>query len=185
MISTNQFKNGLAIELDGEVYLILEFQHVKPGKGQAFVRTKLKNLNSGATINKNFRAGESVQEAFLERAEMEYLYSDGDNYYFMDTRNYEQVGFTKEQIGETTQFLKENMKVSVLFHQGKPISIEPPIFVELTVVETDPGVKGDTVSSNTKPARLETGAVVQVPLFVQNGDVVKVDTRTGEYVTRV
>ena len=185
MISTNQFKNGMAIELNGEIFIILEFQHVKPGKGQAFVRTKLKNLKTGAVISKNFRAGEEVQEAFLDRREMEYLYSDGENYYFMDSQTYEQLALSEEVVGEAAKFLKENTRAVVLFHEGKPVSFELPIFVELEVVRTEPGVKGDTVSGGTKPAELETGAVSQVPLFIKEGDVVKVDTRTGSYVTRV
>ncbi len=178
MISTNQFKNGLAVEVDGEIFIILEFQHVKPGKGQAFVRTKLKNLKTGATISKNFRA-------YIDRREMEYLYNDGDNFYFMDSQNYEQVSLSQDEIKDAVKFLKENTKVVILFHVGKPVLLELPIFVELKVVRTEPGVKGDTVSGGTKPAELETGATIQVPLFIEEGDIVKVDTRTGKYVTRV
>lgn len=185
MISTNQFKNGLAIEVNGEIFIILEFQHVKPGKGQAFVRTKLKNLRSGAVILKNFRAGEEVQEVYLDRREMEYLYSDGDNFYFMDSQNYEQISLSKDEVGDAAKFLKENTSVVILLHEGEPVLLELPIFVELEVVKTEPGVKGDTVSGGTKPAELETGATIQVPLFIKEGDKVKVDTRIGKYVTRV
>jgi elongation factor P len=185
LISTNQFKNGLAIEVNGEIFIILEFQHVKPGKGQAFVRTKLKNLRSGAVILKNFRAGEEVQEVYLDRREMEYLYSDGDNFYFMDSQNYEQISLSKDEVGDAAKFLKENTSVVILLHEGEPVLLELPIFVELEVVKTEPGVKGDTVSGGTKPAELETGATIQVPLFIKEGDKVKVDTRIGKYVTRV
>jgi elongation factor P len=185
LISTTQFKNGLAIEVNGEIFIILEFQHVKPGKGQAFVRTKLKNLKTGATISKNFRAGEEVEEAYLDRREMEYLYNDGDNFYFMDSQNYEQVSLSKGEVKDAIKFLKENTKVVILFHEGKPVLLEFPIFVELKVVRTEPGVKGNTVSGGTKPAELETGAIIQVPLFIKEGDIVRVDTRTSKYVTRV
>jgi len=185
LVSSNDFQNGISIEVEGEVYTIVEFQHVKPGKGQAFVRTKLKNLKTGNVISRNFRAGEDVKEAYLDRKEVEYLYSDGDNYYFMDTRNYEQISLSREEVERARPYLKENMVIVALFYQGKPISVEPPIFVELEVVETEPGLKGDTVSGGTKPARLETGLTIQVPLFVEKGDRVKVDTRNGKYVSRV
>lgn len=185
MISSNDFQNGISIEVDGEIFTIVEFQHVKPGKGQAFVRTKLKNLRTGNVIARNFRAGEEVKEAYLERREVEYLYSDGENYYFMDTRNYEQISLSRQEVERALPYLKENMVIVALFYQGKPVSVEPPIFVELEVVETEPGLKGDTVSGGTKPARLETGLTLQVPLFVERGDRVKVDTRDGKYVSRV
>lgn len=185
MISTNDFRTGLTIELDGQVYEVIDFQHVKPGKGAAFVRSKLKNLQTGATIEKTFRAGEKVNRAHLDKREMQYLYRAGDTLTFMDTETFEQISFTEEQLGETIKFLKENMVIQVLFHKGNTIGIELPNFVELAVVETDPGVKGDTVSGATKRAKLETGAQIQVPLFVEEGDVIKVDTRTGEYIERV
>ncbi len=185
MVSSNNFQNGISIEVDGEVFIIVDFQHVKPGKGQAFVRTKLKNLRTGNLIARNFRADEDVKEAYLERREVEYLYNDGDNFYFMDTQNFEQISFSKQEVENALPYLKENMVIVVIFYQNKPLSVEPPIFVELEVTETEPGVKGDTASGGTKPARLETGLVLQVPLFVEKGDKVKVDTRDGKYVSRV
>ncbi len=185
LVSSNNFQNGISIEVDGEVFIIVDFQHVKPGKGQAFVRTKLKNLRTGNLIARNFRADEDVKEAYLERREVEYLYNDGDNFYFMDTQNFEQISFSKQEVENALPYLKENMVIVVIFYQNKPLSVEPPIFVELEVTETEPGVKGDTASGGTKPARLETGLVLQVPLFVEKGDKVKVDTRDGKYVSRV
>jgi len=185
MISTNQFKNGMTIELDGALYTIVSFQHVKPGKGGAFVRTKLKNVKTGAVVEKTFRAGEKVEQARLEGKKMQFLYSDQDMYHFMDLVTYEQIALTKEQLGDVVLYLKENVEVVVTMHEGNPLGVEPPIFVELKVKETEPGVKGDTVSGASKPATLESGAIVRVPLFVNVGDVIKVDTRTGEYITRV
>lgn len=185
MVSSNNFQNGMSIEVDGEIFTIVEFQHVKPGKGQAFVRTKLKNLRTGNVIARNFRADEDVKEAYLDRREVEYLYNDGDNYYFMDTQNYEQISLSKREVENALPYLKENMVIVVFFYQNKPLSVEPPIFVELEVVETEPGVKGDTASGGTKPARLETGLSLQVPLFIEKGDKIKVDTRDGKYVSRV
>ncbi len=184
-ISTSQFRNGLTIELGGEVYTIVEFLHVKPGKGQAFMRTKLKNLRTGAVIQRNFRTGEEVEPAHLQRKEMEYLYEDGENYYFMDNRTYEQVSLTKEQIGDMRMFLKENIVCEILYHKGNPIQVNLPDTVDLEVVETDPGLRGDTQSGGVKPAVLETGLTIQVPLFIKVGDKVRVDTRNGSYVTRV
>jgi len=184
-ISTNQFKNGMAIELDGTLFFIVEFQHVKPGKGGAFVRTKLKNVKTGAVLDKTFRAGEKVELAHLERRKMQYLYKDNNNYYFMDNQTYEQLSLSAEQLGEVTKYLKENTEVELLMYENNPIGVEPPLFVELEVTETDPGVRGDTATAGTKPATLETGAVVQVPLFVQIGDKIKVDTRTNSYITRL
>jgi elongation factor P len=184
-ISTNQFKNGMAIELDGTLFFIDEFQHVKPGKGGAFVRTKLKNVKTGAVLDKTFRAGEKVELAHLERRKMQYLYKDNNNYYFMDNQTYEQLSLSAEQLGEVTKYLKENTEVELLMYENNPIGVEPPLFVELEVTETDPGVRGDTATAGTKPATLETGAVVQVPLFVQIGDKIKVDTRTNSYITRL
>lgn len=185
MISTNDFRTGLTIEVDGEIYTVVEFQHVKPGKGSAFVRSKLKNLRTGAVIERTFRAGEKVPRAHLERKEMQYLYREGDSYVFMDNETYDQVSLTAEQLGENVKYLKENMNIYLLTHEGNLIGIELPNFVELKVVEAEPGVRGDTATGGTKSATLETGLVIQVPLFVEVGDVVRVDTRTGEYLERV
>lgn len=185
MISTNDFKNGMTVEYEGQLYEILYFQHVKPGKGGAFVRTKLKNLYTGAIIEKTFRAGEKVEQAILDTKKMQYLYKDEHHYYFMDTSTYEQIPINEYSIGDKKNFLLENMEVTVIFYKGKPISIELPIFIEAKVAKTEPGVKGDSVSTNFKPAELETGAKIQVPLFVEKGDIVKVDTRSSEYITRV
>lgn len=185
MISTNDFRTGLTIELDGEVYQVIDFQHVKPGKGSAFVRSKLKNMRTGAVIDKTFNAGEKVPRAHIERREMQYLYNDGNDYYFMDMESYDQVGLNKEQLENTIKFLKENMTIQLLYFKGEPIGVDLPNFVELEVVETAPGVKGDTAAGGTKPATLETGAVVQVPFFINVGDVLQIDTRTGHYIKRV
>ncbi len=184
MISTNQFKNGMTIEIDGALYAIINFQHVKPGKGGAFVRTKLKNVKTGAVVDKTFRAGEKVEQARLESKKMQFLYNDQEMYHFMDLQNYDQIVLSKEQLAEALLYLKENIEVVVSMYEEKPIGVELPIFVELEVKETEPGVKGDTVSGGNKPATLETGAIVQVPLFINIGDVIKVDTRTGGYITR-
>lgn len=184
-ITTSQFRSGLTIEHDGEIYSIVEFLHVKPGKGQAFVRTKLKNIRTGAILQKNFRAGEEVELARLDRREMEFLYNDGENYYFMDNRNYEQAAISAKDIGNVKDFIKENMVCEILFYKGEPVEVNPPDFVELEVVQTDPGLKGDTQSGGSKPAILETGISIQVPLFIKTGDRIKVDTRNGTYVTRV
>ncbi|RLE08243.1 MAG: elongation factor P [Candidatus Aminicenantes bacterium] len=185
MYSTTDFRRGLKIEVDGTPYAIVEFQHVKPGKGGAFVRTKLRNLITGAVIDKTFRAGEKVERPDLEEKTMQFLYSEGNQYYFMDTETYEQTFLTQEQLGESKNFLQENINVSILYYQGKPIGVELPIFVELEVKKTEPGVRGDTATGGSKPATLETGAVIQVPLFINEGDKVKIDTRTGEYIERV
>lgn len=185
MISTNQFKNGMTIELDGALFQIVDFQHVKPGKGGAFVRTKLKNVRTGAVIDKTFRAGEKVEQAMVNRRPMQYLYNDGSDYIFMDTETYEQISLPASFLQDETKFLKENMNVLIAMHDGQALGIELPTAVELEVAQTEPGVKGDTASGATKPATLETGAVVQVPLFVNIGDTIKVDTRTGDYITRV
>ncbi|KYH31372.1 elongation factor P [Neomoorella mulderi] len=184
MISTNDFRTGLTIEVDGEVYQVIEFMHVKPGKGSAFVRTKLKNRRTGAVIERTFRAGEKVNRAHIERREMQYLYNDGENYYFMDTETYEQLSLRKDQLDEAVKYLKDNMNIYVLLYQGETIGIELPNFVELKVVETEPGIKGDTATGGSKNAVLETGAVIQVPLFIEVGDVVRIDTRTGAYIER-
>jgi elongation factor P len=185
MISTNDFRPGITVEIDGEIYEVVEFLHVKPGKGSAFVRTKLRNIKTQSVIERNFRAGEKFPRAILERREMQYLYNRDDIYHFMDTTTYEQVSLPKETIGDAVKFLKENTLVYVIFHNGTPIGVELPITVELEVVNTEPGFRGDTVTGGSKPATLETGAVIQVPLFVNVGDIIKIDTRTGEYLERV
>jgi len=184
-IDTSQFKNGLKIELDGDPFVITYFQHVKPGKGGAFVRTKVKNLLTGRTVDRTFRSGEKVGEADVEERQMQYLYRDGTNLVFMDTASYDQVPIPEESVGDAIKFLKENTEVEILFWRGRPINIELPSFVELTISQCDPGLKGDTASGATKPATLETGAVIQVPLFIKEGEVVRVDTRTGQYSERV
>jgi len=185
MISTNDFRPGMTVEIDGEIYAVIEFLHVKPGKGSAFVRTKLKNIKTLAVIERTFRAGEKFLRAILERREMQYLYNQDNIYFFMDTTSYEQVSLPKETVGGGVKFLKENITVYVVFHNNNPIGVELPITVELEVVSTEPGFKGDTVTGGNKPATLETGAVIQVPLFVNIGDIIKIDTRTGEYLERV
>lgn len=184
MISTNDFRTGLTIELDGDVFTVVEFQHVKPGKGSAFVRTKLKNRRSGAVVERTFRAGEKVPKAHIEKRQMQYLYHEGDLYTFMDTENYEQMTLTESQLDEAIKYLKDNMNIDIMFYQGQPIGVELPNTVVLTVTATEPGVKGDTATGATKPATLETGAVVQVPLFVNEGDQLIIDTRSGQYVQR-
>jgi len=185
MISTNDFRTGLTIELDNHVWSVVEFMHVKPGKGSAFVRAKLKNMETGATIERTFRAGEKVPRARLDHRKMQYLYNDGDLYYFMDEESFEQMSLSKEQLGDGVKYLKENMVIDVLLHKEKTIGVELPNFVELVLVETEPGVKGDTATGGTKGAMTETGATVQVPLFVEAGDTIRIDTRTGEYMERV
>ena len=185
MVATNAFKNGMKLDLDGEAYQIVFFKHVSPGKGGAFVRTKLKNLKTGAVIERTYRSGEKLKKADIVEKDMQFLYNDGSEYHFMDAKTYEQVALTGEQLGDSKNFLQEQVVVEILFFNGEPIGVELPNFVELVVAESEPGVKGDTASGATKPATLETGAVVQVPLFVSVGEKIKVDTRTGEYVTRV
>lgn len=185
MISVNDFRTGLTIELEGQAYQVVEFQHVKPGKGAAFVRAKLKNVKTGSVVEKTFRAGEKVPKAHLDRREMQYLYNDGEGYVCMDNQTYDQISIPAEAIGDGVKWLLENMNIQVLFFQGNIIGVELPNFVELEVVETEPGIKGDTATGATKNATLETGAVVQVPLFVEKGDKVRIDTRTGEYLERV
>lgn len=184
-VSTTEFRNGLKIELDGEPYVIVEFQHVKPGKGGAFVRTKFKSLKSGNVTDKTFRAGEKVDVPDLEEKTMQYLYAADKDRVFMDTSSYEQISMNEQQLGDSISYLKENMEIKVLYHKGKPINIEVPMFVELAIAKTDPGVRGDTASGGSKPATLETGAVVKVPLYMNEGDVIKVDTRTGTFIERV
>lgn len=184
-LDTSQFKNGLRIELDGQPFTITFFQHVKPGKGGAFVRTKVKNLLNGKTVDKTFRAGEKVDEADVEDRTMQYLYMDGEDLVFMDNSSYDQIPISAAQVGDDVKFLKENTNVDVLFWKGKPTNLSIPSFLEAVVSQCDPGLKGDTASNTTKPATLETGAVVQVPLFIKEGETIRVDTRTREYVERV
>ncbi len=184
LVSTAEFKKGLRIVFDGEPYTIVDFQHVKPGKGGAFMRTKLKHMRSGKVIDNTFRSGEKVELVDFEEKHMQYLYRD-DRYHFMDTESYEQLSLSPEEVGDARDYLKENTEVDVLYIGGRPVTVELPNFVELAIAKTDPGVRGDTAQGGTKPARLETGASVQVPLFLNEGDVVKIDTRTGEYLGRV
>jgi elongation factor P len=184
-VSTTEFRNGLKIEIDGEPYVIVEFQHVKPGKGGAFVRTKFKSLKSGNVTDKTFRAGEKVDVPDLQEKTMQYLYGADKDRVFMDTTSYEQISLNEKQLGDSINYLKENMEIKVLYHKGMPINIEVPMFVELVIARTDPGVRGDTASGGSKPATLETGAVVKVPLYMNEGDVIKVDTRTGTFIERV
>jgi len=184
-VDTSQFRNGLKIELDGEPFTMTYFQHVKPGKGGAFVRTKVKSLRTGRVLERTFRSGEKVEEADVTERPMQFLYHDGDSLVFMDTETYDQTPFSAEQVGDARKWLKENLDVEVLFWRGKPLNIELPAFIEFTITKCDPGVKGDTATGATKPATVESGAVVQVPLFVNEGERIRVDTRTGEYVERV
>ncbi len=185
MISTSDFHTGITIEFEGEIYSVLEFQHVKPGKGAAFVRTKLKNLRSGSIVDHTFRAGEKVAKAHLERREVEYLYRDEDSFYVMDTESFEQFALSGEQIGDGVNYLKENDRLNLAVLGEEVIGVDIPITVTLQVADTEPGVKGDTASGASKPATLETGLVIQVPLFINSGDIVKVDTRSGNYIERV
>jgi elongation factor P len=185
MVSAGDFKNGLTIQYENNIYTILEFQHVKPGKGAAFVRTKIKNIITGAVIEKTFRPQEKFPKAHIEKKDMQYLYSDEDLFHFMDMESFEQIGVNADQVGDTLKLVKENEMVKILSHQGKVFGIEPPLFVELEIVHTEPGVKGDTAQGANKPAEVETGATVYVPLFVNIGDKIKIDTRTGEYLSRV
>jgi elongation factor P len=183
-VSTAEFKKGLKIQFDGEPYSIVDFQHVKPGKGGAFVRTKLKHMKLGRVIDNTFRAGEKVELVDFDEKRMQYLYKD-DAYHFMDLDTYDQIALTPEHVGEARDFLKENTEVEILFIDGNAVSVELPNFIELQIAKTDPGIRGDTATGGSKPATLETGAVLQVPLFLNEGDVVKVDTRSGEYLGRV
>lgn len=185
MISAGDFRNGITLEIEGNVYQIVEFQHVKPGKGAAFVRTKIKNVMTGSVVERTFRPTEKFPEARIDRKDMQYLYNDGDLYYFMDNDTYEQIALGSELIGDALKFVKENEMCKVCSHNGNVFSIEPPLFVELQVTDTEPGFKGNTATGATKPAIVETGAQVNVPLFVENGEVIKIDTRTGEYLSRV
>ena len=185
MISAGEFRNGVTIEYEGDIYIILEFQHVKPGKGAAFVRTKLKNIKSGAVLEKTFIPTEKMPKAHIDRLDMQYLYSDGDLYHFMNTENFEQIAVNASDVGDTLKFVKENEMVKILSYEGEVFGIEPPLFVELEITETEPGFAGNTATGATKPATVETGAQVLVPLFINQGEVIKIDTRTGEYLGRV
>lgn len=184
MISVNDFKNGLTIEVDGDIWRVIEFQHVKPGKGSAFVRSKLKNLRTGAVQEKTFRAGEKVARAQIDNKKMQYLYADGTNYVFMDTTTYEQLELPESQIKYELQFLKENMVVNIMMYGSETLGVDLPNTVDLTVKETEPGIKGDTQSGGSKPATMETGLVVQVPFFVNEGDVLTINTTDGSYISR-
>ena len=185
MVSAGDFKNGITIEYDGKVCQIVEFQHVKPGKGAAFVRTKLKDIVNGGVVETSFRPTEKFENAHIDRKDMQYLYSDGDLYHFMDTETYDQIALSESDIGDSLKFVKENEMVKICSYKGNVFAVEPPLFVELAIIDTEPGFKGDTATGATKPATVETGAQVNVPLFVNQDDVIKIDTRTGEYLSRV
>lgn len=185
MISAGEFRNGSTFEMDGQVYRVVEFQHVKPGKGAAFVRTRLKNVINGSVLEKTFNPTEKMPKASIERRDMQYSYNDGDLYYFMDVESYEQMPLNKSELGDALKYVKENEVVKILSYKGNVFGIEPPTFVELEVIQTEPGFKGDTSTGATKPATVETGAIIQVPLFVNTGDVLRIDTRTEEYIERV
>ena len=185
MISAGDFRNGITLEIEGNVYQILEFQHVKPGKGAAFVRTKLKNIINGGVVEKTFRPTEKFPAARIDRVDMQYLYSDGDLFHFMNTETFDQIALNADDIGDALKFVKENEMVKICSYNGNVFAVEPPLFVELEITDTEPGFKGDTATGATKPATVETGAVVSVPLFAEQGDKIKIDTRTGEYLSRV
>lgn len=185
MISSNDFRNGVTIVIDGQLWTVIEFLHVKPGKGSAFVRTRLKNVKTGSTVERTFRAGEKLERATVDNRDMQMLYNDADGYHFMDTESYENMTLQRELIGDPADFLKDGMRVAVQFHDGTPIGVDLAAHVELKVEETDPGFKGDTATGTTKPAKLETGATVQVPLFVNPGDLIRIDTRDRRYIGRV
>lgn len=185
MIVAGDFRNNMTFDMDGSVFQIVEFQHVKPGKGAAFVRTKIKNVITGSVIERTFNPSDKFPEAFVERKDMQYLYNDGDLYYFMDMETFEQMPLNKEKLSDNFSFVKENTIVKINSYKGNVFSVEPPMFVELEVTETDPGFKGDTVNNTLKAAVLETGRQIRVPLFIETGDVLKIDTRTGEYLERV
>ena len=185
MISAGDFRNGITFEYEGSVFQVVEFQHVKPGKGAAFVRTKIRNVITGATIERTFNPSDKMENAMIERKDMQYMYSDGDLYYFMDTETYDQIPLNSQTVGDSLKFIREEEVVKVLSHKGNVFGIEPPFFVVLKVTRTEPGFRGDTATGATKPATVETGANVKVPLFVDEGDTIKIDTRTGEYIERV
>jgi elongation factor P len=184
LISTNEFRSGARVELEAGPFVIVDYQHVKPGKGGAFVRTKLKNLRTGNILERTFRSGEVLPEPDVEEKELQFLYSQGEEYHFMETSTYEQLSFTREQLGDTYDLLKEGMSLTVLIYKGEPLNASLPNFLELKIVQTDPGIKGDTASGGTKPATLETGATVKVPLYLEEGDMIRIDTRTRTYVER-
>ncbi len=184
MVSTNEFKTGLTIEFDNDVYQVVEFQHVKPGKGSAFVRAKIKNLRTGAVIERTFNAGEKLPKARVERREVQYLYNDGSEYNFMDMESFDQIALSLDDLGDAVKYLKENMMIKIMSYNGQSLGVDLPNFVELEVVETEPGIKGDTATGGTKPATLETGYIVQVPFFVNVGDILQIDTRSGQYLKR-
>jgi len=184
MVTAGDFRNGMTFDMDGDVYQIIEFQHVKPGKGAAFVRTKIRNVISGAVVDKTFNPTDKFPTAYIERREMQYLYQDGDLYYFMDNETYEQEPIDSHKLGDAFKFVKENMQCKVLSYKGNIFGVEPPTFVELQVTKAEPGIKGDTATNATKPATLETGAEIRVPLFINEGDMIRIDTRTGEYMER-
>lgn len=184
MIMAGDFRNGQTFEMDDQVFQVVEFQHVKPGKGAAFVRTKLKNIITNATIEKTFSPSDKLPRAHIERKDMQYLYNDSKLHYFMDVETYEQIPLSEEILGDALKFVKENVQVKLLFYKNSVIGIEPPNFVELEIIQTEPAIRGDTVTGATKPATVETGAIVKVPLFVNNGDIIRIDTRTGEYLER-
>ncbi len=184
MITAGDFRNGVTFEMDGQVMQVIEFQHVKPGKGAAFVRTKMKNVITGSVVETSFNPTAKFENAYVERKEMQYLYKDGDIYYLMDMETYDQMPLNESQLSDNFKFVKENEMVKIVSYKGNVFSVEPPTFVELAVTETEPGVRGDTATNVTKPATLETGAVIKVPIFINEGDVLKIDTRTGEYLSR-
>ncbi|MBR2340290.1 MAG: elongation factor P [Clostridia bacterium] len=184
MVTAGDFRNGVTFEMDGQVMQIIEFQHVKPGKGAAFVRTKIKNVITGAVIEKTFNPTEKFENAYVERKEMQYLYSDGDLYYFMDMETYDQIPLNDDKLGDNFKFVKENTLCKIVSYKGNVFAVEPPMFVELEISDTEPGVRGDTATNVTKLATLETGATIRVPVFINTGDVVRIDTRTGEYLER-
>lgn len=184
MVVAGDFRNGVTFDMDGQVYQIIEFQHVKPGKGAAFVRTKIRNVISGAVVERTFNPSDKFPTAYIERRDMQYLYVDGDLYYFMDNETYENIPINRDKLGDNFKFVKENTDVKVLSYKGVVFGVEPPYFIELQVTKTEPGVRGDTATNVTKPATLETGAEIRVPIFINEGDMIRVDTRTGEYMER-
>ena len=184
MITAGDFRNGVTFDMDGQVYQVIEFQHVKPGKGAAFVRTKFKNVITGAVVEKSFNPTDKFENAYVERKEYQYLYKEGDLYYFMDMETYDQIPLNEDKLGDNFKFVKENDTVKIMSYKGNVFGVEPPLFVELEVVDTEPGVRGDTATNVTKPATLETGAVIKVPIFINQGEKIRIDTRTGEYMER-
>ncbi|NLJ80391.1 MAG: elongation factor P [Firmicutes bacterium] len=184
MISVNELRTGVTVEVEGEIYSVVDFLHVKTGRGGAFVRTKLKNIRTGAVLDRTFRAGERISRARIELKQMQYLYHSGEEYFFMDTESYDQVSLYTEVLEDAPKYLVENMVIGIQFYEGKAVGVDLPTTVDLEVVETEPGFRGDTAQSATKPAKVQTGITIQVPLFVEQGELVKVDTRTGEYVSR-